>query len=652
MIRFKIFIYVFSLLPCWWVMTVSGNANTDGSVKPLDSRTINKINFVFDKNSSEPKDEETLKEYLKKYITFNKGDTFQAKDLSNIIKETESTLFETGKFIVVHISAREEAPQNIDIDVFVKGKNNNSLSKIEKTGILATVGTNNILVQDVYKKTFESEKANNNKLLSQGIDKKEYLVQKFNIRKKAVDELIYKKIITQIYDNSLFKIPEDDFGENEKEILQKQFQADRNKLITYLEKDGKTFDQWRTHCGDELITSEVEKFLGSLNIIIKKEDIEAFYSEETNEYLEASISKNRTRNICNTIPEFKPVKYICVKSENKTKLYIPIIQLKEVLISKIYITGNPVIPDMVIRSNVWAYPNEKVTQQAIFQTLLDISNLNLFSEVYAKVKAGDDKNNLILYIEVKERELDKQTETSIQEGHNLKNIYPAEFLGCERIKKIALKEGYLTVGQWAFAFSTNINSVSIPKTCTQLKNGAFYGCKNLEEIKIPDSEIYIEGNVFGRTAIKKAFIPKTLHYPEMVYEDCFSIEEFLVSSENEWFVAEDGVLFTKDLKKLVWYPPQKAAEKYVIPEKCLTIGENAFQKVSNLTSLVIPETVKNIEGGAFSDFFYQMKENSISNSFSSVKTNIKIEMPVGLKDQLKENFSPEQVIFQTATNPQ
>ncbi|MDA0325177.1 MAG: leucine-rich repeat protein, partial [Verrucomicrobia bacterium] len=163
---------------------------------------------------------------------------------------------------------------------------------------------------------------------------------------------------------------------------------------------------------------------------------------------------------------------------------------------------------------------------------------------------------------------------------------------------------------------------------------------------------YIEGSAFAKTSVRHAFVPKTSHNPLSIYENCSSIEEFLVSSENRFFVAVSGVLFTKDLKKLVRYPPRKADKKYVIPEKCLTIGKNAFQKVDKLTSLVIPETVKNIEGGAFSYFFYQMKQNGRRGSFSSVKTNIKLDMPVQLKDQLKERFSPEQVVFQSATNPQ
>lgn len=69
--------------------------------------------------------------------------------------------------------------------MFVEGKNNNSLSKIEKTGILATVASNNVYIQDVYKETFEEEKANNSKFLSQKINEKDYILQRSGIRKKA-----------------------------------------------------------------------------------------------------------------------------------------------------------------------------------------------------------------------------------------------------------------------------------------------------------------------------------------------------------------------------------------------------------------------------------------------------------------------------------
>ena len=400
MIRFKLFIYVFALLPCWWVMTISGNANTDGSVTPLDSCTINKINFVFDKNSSEPKNEETLKEILKEYITFNKGDTFRAKDLANIIKETESMLFETGKFIVVHIAVREESPKNIDLDVFVEGKNNNSLRKIEKTGILATVGSNNVYIQDVYKETFAEEKANNSKFLSQKINENDYILQRTGIRKKSLDKLIYQKIKTYIYEKSSFKNPEDDFQENEKKTLQNQFQGDRNKLFAHLEKNGTTRGQWIIQVRNELINSEVEKFLESLDIKINEEDIEAFYGSDINVYLDSSITLKKVSNILCHIPEFQPVKYICVKTENGTKIFIPQIGPEKLLISKIRIDGNHVTPDVVIRSNVWAYPSVGLAQKAITQTLFDISQLNLFSEIYANVQEDDDKKSLVFHIVV------------------------------------------------------------------------------------------------------------------------------------------------------------------------------------------------------------------------------------------------------------
>lgn len=48
----------------------------------------------------------------------------------------------------------------------------------------------------------------------------------------------------------------------------------------------------------------------------------------------------------------------------------------------------------------------------------------------------------------------------------------------------------------------------------------------------------------------------------------FHLKEFIVDPENKWFKSIDGVLFSKDGKRLVAYPVCKGTETYEIPEGC------------------------------------------------------------------------------------
>lgn len=83
------------------------------------------------------------------------------------------------------------------------------------------------------------------------------------------------------------------------------------------------------------------------------------------------------------------------------------------------------------------------------------------------------------------------------------------------------------------------------------------------------------------------------------------LKQFIVDEENEYFCSVDGVLFTKDMKTLLFYPPLKNYDseektmKYEIPEGVETIRTKAFYKCEKLTDLVIAKSVKTIEEMAF-----------------------------------------------------
>ena len=75
---------------------------------------------------------------------------------------------------------------------------------------------------------------------------------------------------------------------------------------------------------------------------------------------------------------------------------------------------------------------------------------------------------------------------------------------------------------------------------------------------------------------------------------------FYVDPANEYFVAVDGVLFTKDMKTLLSYPVGKTNSTYTIPNGVETINDTAFYwSFYYLTSVNMPSSIKNIEKNAF-----------------------------------------------------
>lgn len=90
------------------------------------------------------------------------------------------------------------------------------------------------------------------------------------------------------------------------------------------------------------------------------------------------------------------------------------------------------------------------------------------------------------------------------------------------------------------------------------------------------------------------------------------VTAFIVDENNPNFCDVDGVLYTKDMKTLLFYPHARAVEavkdekgkdkkviKYEIPEGVETIRTKAFYKCSELSEITLPSTLKSIEEKAF-----------------------------------------------------
>ncbi len=96
------------------------------------------------------------------------------------------------------------------------------------------------------------------------------------------------------------------------------------------------------------------------------------------------------------------------------------------------------------------------------------------------------------------------------------------------------------------------------------------------------------------------------------FENNQQVTKFTVDDNNEYFCDVDGVLFTKDMKTLLFYPLAKdlidikddsgndvKVSEYTIPDGVETIRTKAFYKCGRITKVVIPDSVKNIEEKAF-----------------------------------------------------
>lgn len=213
-------------------------------------------------------------------------------------------------------------------------------------------------------------------------------------------------------------------------------------------------------------------------------------------------------------------------------------------------------------------------------------------------------------------------ETVVVEGNTLDSIGNSAFQSCP-LKRFDFNEGLRIIGQDCFQ-RTRFRDIDIPNSVEVVGMRAFYACDSAQTITVGDGVTWIGMDTFNRCYnVKSVKLGKNVKYigekafsldtllveitlpaaVDSIYDQCFennySLQRFIVEEGNQKYKAEDGILFTKNGKKLVKYPSAIPATEYTIPSGVEEIGVGAFDHNPNLRVVNIPSSVTSIGKYAF-----------------------------------------------------
>lgn len=184
------------------------------------------------------------------------------------------------------------------------------------------------------------------------------------------------------------------------------------------------------------------------------------------------------------------------------------------------------------------------------------------------------------------------------------NTFPGYY--CTEIKKVVVKNGVTRIGSHAFCNMIDLESVSLPKSLTEIGNQAFFR-NAFAEISLPDGLRVIEELAFGWCEnLKQIEIPSGVtELGEEALRHCTSMESVVL---NPGIQTIDSFVFMGC----------SALNSVAIPSTVTSIGEAVFSYCIDLNSVTLPAGLQSLGKRAFEDC-RSLEELTIPDGISVIR---------------------------------
>jgi len=222
--------------------------------------------------------------------------------------------------------------------------------------------------------------------------------------------------------------------------------------------------------------------------------------------------------------------------------------------------------------------------------------------------------------------------TSVTLPNSILSIGEYAFQYCQGITSFTIPNSVVSIGYYAFEQCINLSSIDLGNNVTSIGSSAFSWCKSLESIVIPNGVSSIESTTFNMcTKLSSVTIPNSVtSIGGMAFYSCSSLASVSIPNSvtsigqgafngTAWYNNQpDGVVYINKIA-YTYKGTMPSNTSITLKDGTTIISEYAFYNCTNLTSIIIPNSVASIGEYAFSGS--GLTSINIPNSIVSINNN-------------------------------